>query len=87
MLLLTDNLFNNDLIKTLEKIPAIVVESAISQAEKRLDKWFKKGYYERVVQLAKIAEEMPNKNDQRFALINLEINELLAQSSGEIALL
>lgn len=87
MLLQTENIFNNDLIKSLEKIPTAVVESPISKAEKRLDKWFKKRYYERVVQLAKMAEEMPNKNDERFELINLEINELLAQSSGEIALL
>ncbi len=37
MLIKTDTLFNNDLIKTLEKIPVSAVNSAIAQAEKRLD--------------------------------------------------
>lgn len=87
MFLQTDNLFNIDLIKTLEKIPEAVVDSAMAPAEKRMDTWLKKGYYERVAVLAKIADQIPDKTNQRFQLINLEINKLLKQSSVEIALL
>ena len=87
MFMETDNLFNNDLIKILEKSSMAAIDSAIAEAEKRLDIWLKNGYYERVVLLANMAEQMPNKTDGHFQLINFEINKLLKQSSVEIGLL
>jgi len=83
----TINSLNNQINKTFEKIPFETIESAIAQAEKRLETWLNKSYYERVALLANIADHMPNKTDQLSKLITLEINKLLAQSSVEIALL
>lgn len=83
----TNTLFNTDLIKITEKISTSAVNSALELAEKRLDLWVKKGYYERVVFLAKAAENIPDKTGLRFQFINLEIKKLLTQSSREIALL
>jgi|GEM_PF-5808728 len=60
MFLETDNLFNNGLIKILEKSLMAAIDRAITDVEKTLDIWLKNSYYERVVLLANMAEQIPN---------------------------
>ena len=64
-----------------------IIKSEISRAEQRLEVWQNKNYYQKVASLAKAADMMPNKTDQLSQLVKAEIDELLAQSYREIALL
>ena len=74
-------------IKGCQEIPAVLINAELAQAEKRLETWKNKSYYQRVASLAKAADLLPNQTDQLSMLIKAEIDSLLAQSYREIALL
>ncbi|MFD1256639.1 hypothetical protein ACFQ3S_07505 [Mucilaginibacter terrae] len=74
-------------IKGCQSIPALLVDSELALAEKRLEKWESKSYYQKVASLAKVADMLPNDTDQLSVLIKAEIDSLLAQSYRDIAFL
>ena len=87
MLLQTPLYLNIFEIKGCQEIPSVLVDAELAQAEKRLETWENKSYYQKVASLAKVADLLPDHTDQLSVLIKAEIDALLAQSYREIALL
>lgn len=70
-----------------KEISPELVDSELARAERRLENWENKSYYQKVASLAKIADMLPNQTDQLSILIKAEIDSLLAQSYRDIVLL
>jgi acyl-CoA reductase-like NAD-dependent aldehyde dehydrogenase len=87
MLLQTPLYHNVFEMKGCQEIPAVLVDAELAQAEKRLETWENKSYYQKVASLAKMADMLPDNTDKLSVLIKAEIDSLLAQSYREIALL
>jgi acyl-CoA reductase-like NAD-dependent aldehyde dehydrogenase len=79
--------FNIFELKGCQEISKDVIDSKIVQAEKRLETWEKKSYYQKVASLAKIADLLPDQTGSLSVLIKAEIDGLLAQSYRDISLL
>ncbi|MET3980272.1 acyl-CoA reductase-like NAD-dependent aldehyde dehydrogenase [Mucilaginibacter sp. UYP25] len=87
MLLQTPLYHNVFETKRCQEISAVLIETELAQAEKRLETWENKSYYQKVASLAKVADLLPDHTDKLSVLIKAEIDFLLAQSYREIALL
>ena len=87
MLLQTPLYANVFELKGCQEIPAGLIDAELAQAEKRLETWENKSYYQKVASLAKIADLLPDQSGKLSVLIKAEIDSLLAQSYREIALL
>ncbi|MES2267537.1 MAG: hypothetical protein V4520_12300 [Bacteroidota bacterium] len=87
MLLQTPLYFNVFELKGCQEIPAGLIDAELALAEKRLETWENKSYYQKISSLAKVADLLPEQTDRLSILIKAEIDTLLAQSYREIALL
>ena len=79
--------FNIFELKGCQEISASIVNAEIALAEKRLEIWENKSYYQKVASLAKIADLLPDQTGKLSILIKAEIDALLNQSCMEITLL
>lgn len=79
--------FNVFELKGCREIPASLIDAELAQAEKRLETWENKSYYQKVASLAKVADLLPDQSGKLSKLIKDEIDKLLDQSYRDIALL
>ena len=85
MLLHTTTSLNVFEKKSCHEISEAVVDNELALAEKRLETWENKSYYQKVASLAKVADLLKDPGDRLSVLIKAEIDSLLNRSYQEIA--